>query len=1831
MVHVIIPKLPLYKQKIYSYLDLGRTRYPKIEVEGMKKFIVIMICMLLAFGGISTIFSIEETASGEELAVPIILTGETTFDIPVELGWNFISIPLVQWNESVLEVLDDHGGDTVLDIAQWYDPLDSVDRWKVYNSAMPPVFWDLLAINNTMGLYVNITDIGSDGVLKINGTLPSTTAIDLWEGDTWGGWNMVGYPALNDSSFTVGDLKAQVPQVAHVEGFTNGSNVTKNTTILADDHIMKKGEGYWINITSNCTWIINSDNITITTYPEEMDIYTNSLTGSEQISFWADDDMDDLSITILNSVTSNYLNQEVWQDDPDWSHFSSFEAQLASGNTTYSIPVSSCDKLIVHILGDSDAPDLDLGIFLDGKDGQPLDGVTQENESVSIGAGWDADEEAYVDNPEDGTYLIKIFGFDVNTEPAHFDMSVDMISNVSGIFSLTGVDTSPLDIYEQRSFNVTWNIPGTYTDGSYHGIVQIGNNATDDIASIPILLELDRTGPTISNLMPAMNDTLENRMPIIGAYLFASNGSQLNIESPTIMLDGVDVTTWSSIDIPDDVSNGGYVAGSIIYTPNIPLANGNHTVSVSVEELAGVLSVRSWSFTVHDAYRPGISHIKEIMASINYITPIQAYIDSHLNPQDVEMYYKGVGDTQFTVVPMKKTGTDSYYAEIPAQTESGSVEYYLKTVDGNGNALTLPATDPDISPYFIEIYDHGAPKITHQPVLFYDGSQLSINATVSDNEGIDNVTLFYRKEGDTGFTSMTMANIGGHIYSALISPGGLVPDNIEYYISATDGSTPVTHPINTSTPHIIQYSSMISKDPLLNDPKHTGGSLRVALQQEPGQINPLVATDENTDNVIDLVYDSLARIDPQTREIIPWIAESWTISGDQMTITLNIRENVTWHNGSYLTASDVKYTYDTYALPYISSVIVMDDNTLNIILNSPNSALFSEALQMPLFPQGFNATSEENGCGPFMLGEKENGVSLQLNVYENYGMGRANVDSIIFTYYPNDPVTYQSHEDELWGSYRASVDLIEGELDFIGWDLRSNETSKMIEMPANSGTYTSLIVNSNTTVFMNQGSDIRYIGFNTQREPMNNSEFRRAVAHCIDKDGLTIFSIGGDLVTTDQILNRFNYPYCNETLEAYRNNVELANNILDSAGFFDRDGDGWRDLPYSPYVSFNITLLGPPVEDITQYVMSLIIMTWLEDIGIDVTLISNTSAINMDYVTADDFDMYYDHLDGSQDPSILYDLGHSTSAMNYANYNDAGMDALLDLMEAEVDPDMRAQYAQDCEGYLASQVPYIPLFNYRVGNAYLTDGFDGWVNTLDGVDNFWSYISVYPLSDQTPTDAPLALHAFINTDGTVNLTWNANDETSVSGYNIYHSDASGGPYTLRGSTDEKTGYTDDEPMNSEDSYYVITAISPESGYSNEATTRSDDTKPPVVWATTPGNGAINVQNLTLIRIIFSEGMNTTSVENAFSWTDGSDHWTMADGDFTWEVDNKSFIFDPANTLAHNTTYTFTANGSVAKDTSGNLLDGNNDTVAGDDHSWSFTTAKDSTRPKVVSVIPADGSVGVSVETSIIIEFDMMMDTSSVEENIDITPPATVSFTWSADNMTLTIIPNSNLTTETPYTIRIENNARNIDHNNLASPYSWSFTTWYDNDEDGIPDDRDDDDDNDGFLDVWEEFMDTDPFDKNDQPTDTDEDGIPDGDKYNTELWMDMDDDDDGVIDALDADPLDPEIGQIVPDDEEPDEDPDDDNNSLIYLLLIIIIILTALVLIKFKPKNKTPGDEGTLHEQDGPDDNPDNDPNSHDVQDDGGMDTSPPEPEGIPEPEPDSAEDIRPPSPPPSE
>ncbi|MES2210883.1 MAG: Ig-like domain-containing protein [Chloroflexota bacterium] len=201
-----------------------------------------------------------------------------------------------------------------------------------------------------------------------------------------------------------------------------------------------------------------------------------------------------------------------------------------------------------------------------------------------------------------------------------------------------------------------------------------------------------------------------------------------------------------------------------------------------------------------------------------------------------------------------------------------------------------------------------------------------------------------------------------------------------------------------------------------------------------------------------------------------------------------------------------------------------------------------------------------------------------------------------------------------------------------------------------------------------------------------------------------------------------------------------------------------------------------------------------------------------------------------------------------------------------------------------------------------------------------------------------------------------------------------------------------------------------------------DRRPPSVKTislSAPAGDARLAQTLTAIDIEFSEPVRASSAESRFRID------PVIDGAFTW--DGSTAIFTPSRTLPQDTTFTISIAPGVED------LGGNVDSVGLE--AWTFATVGS---PVVLNVRPVDGASGVPLDGTIDLVFDRLMDTTSVEAAISVTPAARVTAAWSGSVVTLTLGPG--LSPGTRYTLTVDASAADTGGGRLGAPFRTTFTT-----------------------------------------------------------------------------------------------------------------------------------------------------------------------------------------------
>jgi peptide/nickel transport system substrate-binding protein len=244
------------------------------------------------------------------------------------------------------------------------------------------------------------------------------------------------------------------------------------------------------------------------------------------------------------------------------------------------------------------------------------------------------------------------------------------------------------------------------------------------------------------------------------------------------------------------------------------------------------------------------------------------------------------------------------------------------------------------------------------------------------------------------------------------------------------------------------------------DDPATGGTFVHAADDEPLSLDPAgVEPGEGGETMILQVYERLLEIDPNGPELIPGLstevpdAENGLISDDGTTYTFPIREGVTFHDGSELTADDVKYSWDRVMemdLPEgaagllsdtIAETAVTDDGAFEVTLNAPSASFLRSVVTAMVASVVSPDAVEDNGgitagepnefmqttmvgTGPYSFVAWNRGENIQFEVFEGYWGEPANLDLRI-DIVPDPDV-------RVLGLRAGDYDMIETDPSFIG-------------------------------------------------------------------------------------------------------------------------------------------------------------------------------------------------------------------------------------------------------------------------------------------------------------------------------------------------------------------------------------------------------------------------------------------------------------------------------------------------------------------------------------------------------------------------------------------------------------------------------------------------------------------------------------------------------------------------------------------------------------------------------------------------------------------------------
>jgi len=520
------------------------------------------------------------------------------------------------------------------------------------------------------------------------------------------------------------------------------------------------------------------------------------------------------------------------------------------------------------------------------------------------------------------------------------------------------------------------------------------------------------------------------------------------------------------------------------------------------------------------------------------------------------------------------------------------------------------------------------------------------------------------------------------------------PEIIEKEVTRVIKATVVETVIVAGTPQtveqevtkVVEVEKIVTATPEVTPAPAVGGKLVYALPAEPDTLDVHKSSGLVMENVMQYVGASLVAKDPLTGDLVPYLAESWTVAEDGLTYELILRKDVKFHDGTPLTAHEYAWTFQRALDPTTKSPVAgtmltgvvsaeaVDDYTLRLKLAWPNYPLLESLLQ--IFLQPLNPTYVEQmgdaygrhpmSVGPYVFKEWQTGekIVLERNPDFNWGPeythgGAPLVETIEFRIIPEYATTFAGLES--------------GEIDFYVGVL-----AKDVDRLESTGRFQilgSLLLGVNPMV-----------NLNVSKPPFDDVRVRQAFNLAVDRDALIqVIMLGRAIPQYGPVSSSMPGYWPGVEYIGYGYDLDKAKALMEEAGYTYND-DGMLEVDGQPLAL--VLKAYPRVSKVAE-----ILQEQFKALGVEIQIEQQESSIlGADY----DSGNYTLGLAGWTHPdiSVLYAMFHSSmiGVMNSGFVNDPEVDQFLVDMLFTADHKVHQEAAIALQRRVVEQAYIIPLY-----------------------------------------------------------------------------------------------------------------------------------------------------------------------------------------------------------------------------------------------------------------------------------------------------------------------------------------------------------------------------------------------------------------------------------------------------------------------------------------------------------------------------------------------------------
>lgn len=488
-------------------------------------------------------------------------------------------------------------------------------------------------------------------------------------------------------------------------------------------------------------------------------------------------------------------------------------------------------------------------------------------------------------------------------------------------------------------------------------------------------------------------------------------------------------------------------------------------------------------------------------------------------------------------------------------------------------------------------------------------------------------------------------------------------------------------------------------------------AVTVALPEKFSGLDTLsnTGTDAAADRIRTLMFNSLVKKNDKF-EYVGELAKDIKIGDDNLTVTFTLNDNVKFHNGKVLTSADAKYTFDalfkangtkassffdtaidetdpekkkTKMVPHITGIETPDAKTIVFKVGRPAlvNQLLSNLVTIPIIPEG---TIEQQKTSPLGTGafkfvsfDQVNSF-IQLEAFADYWEGAANIKKL------NVKTV-------------ADANALQAELQSGGVDIAPIPNNLSPDALNSLGQLPTLKVEK----FV--GSNIDYIGFNTQQAPLNNIKVRQAIAFAVDREKIVKDLLRDQAKVAHSILPEESWAYSPGI--KYEYNPAKAKQLLQEAGY---NGE---------VVKFKFSSGNSAVSQYAQ-----VIQDELKRVGLNVEIEPLEAGTVREQLKTGQFQMNTGRwIGGNQDPIFLKDLFASSefpdkkeNGRNRSRYSNPEFDRIVQEAIDSTDKAKAKELYAKAQELISRDLPYLTLWypsnivisNKKIGNVKINASGD---------------------------------------------------------------------------------------------------------------------------------------------------------------------------------------------------------------------------------------------------------------------------------------------------------------------------------------------------------------------------------------------------------------------------------------------------------------------------------------------------------------------------------------------